>query len=288
MIEEKVKKISLHNKIEIAYTDTANAASAATLLFIHGLANYRKVWYWNIAGLQHRYRCISVDLPGNGQSSRGDYPYTISFYSECIREFIQLLDLSNVVLVGHSMGGQIALYLSLQYPSLCPKMILAAPAGLEYFSPYEVVMMKQSVMLGNLFPMDEMHLSQAVENSFYVPSAIMRTIIDELHQLIRQHDRLMYRKMVERCIHSMLDTPVYSSLELIATDTLVLFGNQDMLIPNRLLHGSDVVAMASAAVKKMPSARLEIIKNAGHFLQIEKADEWNKSVISFLDDKQGE
>lgn len=51
-----------------------------TFLFIHGLATYALSWRRNIDELKKSYRCIAVDLPGNGLSDRADYPYGISFF----------------------------------------------------------------------------------------------------------------------------------------------------------------------------------------------------------------
>src|SRR5436190_1892092 len=108
-----VQYVSLFNDIEICYIDEGKGAE--TLLFIHGMAYYGNVWFLQIEQLKKKYRCIAVDLPGCGLSSRGDYPYSMLFYSEVIAKFCAALQLDNVILCGHSMGGHVGIVTALRY-----------------------------------------------------------------------------------------------------------------------------------------------------------------------------
>ena len=111
----------LSNGCNIAYIDEGKGPK--TLLFIHGLATYSLSWRKNIEGLKNHYRCIAIDLPGNGLSDKGDYSYSISFFAEAIVEFIQNMGLKNVCLVGHSMGGQIAMTALINNPKCAERLI---------------------------------------------------------------------------------------------------------------------------------------------------------------------
>jgi pimeloyl-ACP methyl ester carboxylesterase len=147
-----VHHITIHEDISIAYMDEGKGDD--TLVFLHGLANYAPVWKHQVAGLSKHHRCIAIDLPGNGLSSRGDYPYSMFFYAECVVRFLEKMDLKKVVLCGHSMGGQIALIVALRYPHLLERLVLIAPAGLEYFHPHEVMLMQSALNMGGLFYSD--------------------------------------------------------------------------------------------------------------------------------------
>src|SRR5688572_30556556 len=116
------KQCNIHPDIHISYMDEGKGDS--TILFIHGLANYAPVWQYQLAELSKTNRCIAIDLPGNGFSSRGEYPYTMFFYAECVVRFIEKMELKQVVLTGHSMGGQIALIIALRYPHLLDRLVL--------------------------------------------------------------------------------------------------------------------------------------------------------------------
>ena len=97
------KKIALPDGVEIAYVDRGQGPF--TLLFVHGLGTYLKAWQKNLDSLSGQYRCIALDLPGYGKSGKGDYAFGMSFFASHLQAFCEALDLQNVVLVGHSMGG---------------------------------------------------------------------------------------------------------------------------------------------------------------------------------------
>jgi pimeloyl-ACP methyl ester carboxylesterase len=249
---------------------------------VHGLANYLWVWKWNIAALQENHRCIAIDLPGNGFSSRGDYAYSIDFYVSCLLEFAAILKLNKVTLVGHSMGGQIALRMALLHPMALKHLILIAPAGLEYFNAHEAMMYSSMIQFGSLFSMDEAHIAQSIQSSFYAHPVVAEEIIKDLNAIIQANDRKSYRRMIEKCISSMLSQQVFHKLGNIEIPVLILFGEQDQLIPNRFLHPVTPHEIAIQGAKKMKHAHVAIFKKAGHFVHIEKANEVNSAIQLFL------
>src|ERR1700742_1729400 len=112
--EYTINYLTLSNGCKVAYIDEGKGEK--TLLFIHGLATYSLSWKKNIEYLKKKYRCIAIDLPGNGLSDRGDYPYSMNFFAGSVYDFIRLLGLKNVCLVGHSMGAQVAMTTLLRQP----------------------------------------------------------------------------------------------------------------------------------------------------------------------------
>src|SRR5205823_851228 len=74
-------------------------------------------------------RCQVPDLPGHGQSAKPDAPYTIDFYAGVIRSLGRELGVREAVVMGNSLGGQIAIELGLSYPTWTRALVLAAPAG---------------------------------------------------------------------------------------------------------------------------------------------------------------
>ena len=106
---------------KIAFIDEGD--SEEVLLFIHGLGSYLKAWNRNIPELKDHFRCIAIDLPGYGKSSKIIHSGKLNFYTEILNHFIQKLNLKNVNLCGHSMGGQIALNFAITYPDHISKLI---------------------------------------------------------------------------------------------------------------------------------------------------------------------
>jgi len=95
--------------LDIAYTET-NSNKQNTLLFVHGNSGSKNVYHHQLAcDLFKDYRVIAIDLPGHGQSSRCEDEdcYTITWYSKMVKSFINTLNLTSVVLVGHSLGGHV-------------------------------------------------------------------------------------------------------------------------------------------------------------------------------------
>lgn len=276
----KTNYVELPGNNNVAYID--EGAGQRTLLFIHGLANYALVWKKNIDELRQHYRCIAIDLPGNGLSGKEAHPYGMKFYARSVYEFIQALGLTRLTLVGHSMGGQVALTLMLNHPSAADSMVLCAPAGFEEFSPLDKTLYSNALHMFSYFSSDEQALRQAIENSFYRQPTQGEGIIRELAGIMKTYKLNAYRKMVDASIKSMLDDEVLSRLGKITIPVLVIFGRQDALIPNKLIHHTSTERLATEAVSKMPHATLTLLSDAGHFVQWEKAADVNKLIQEFL------
>jgi pimeloyl-ACP methyl ester carboxylesterase len=281
-VRSDYRKIELSNGFSVSYSDEGKGAQ--TILFIHGLATYGGTWAQNIAGLRGSYRCIAVDLPGNGYSDKPDTVYNMQFYAACIYDFIHLLKLKNVVLCGHSMGGQVALTLLLNAPDVAQKLVLCAPAGFERFNVFEKTMYRSVIGVADLFSSDESSLRSSIYSSFYQNPSQADGMIAEMVKILHSYPARIYRKMVESSVDGMLNEPVYEQLDKIKVPVLVIFGELDALIPNKLLHPVSTEHMARQATAKMQHARLEMVPFAGHFVQWEKASAVNQLIASFLEE----
>ncbi len=280
-----VKYLEIHDHIKIAYCDEGKGEH--TILFVHGLANYLPVWKKQIKELSQTYRCIAIDLPGNGLSSRGNYPYSMFFYAESVRRFIEGLKIEKVVLVGHSMGGQIGIITALRYPSVIEKLILVAPAGIEYFQPHERLMMQPLMNLGDFFYSDEFHLEQAINESFFSHHQEREVIIEEVKQLMRAHPQQRWKDMVMASVSGMLNEQVQQFLPQLEQPVLLLFGANDKLIPNRIIHAGETpksIAVKGAAM--IPDCEMHLVEKSGHFLMIEQYGMVNNLMKGFLERKK--
>lgn len=275
-----VKKVQLSNGCNVAYIDEGRGNT--TLLFVHGLATYAQTWALNIDELKQHYRCIAIDLPGNGHSDGGNYTYGINFFSGCVYDLMMQLQLKNVVAVGHSMGGQILLNLAIHNPHAFDKLVLCAPAGFETYTLLERTMFKSGIQFIDFFSTDETNLRSTIQNSFYNYPSKMESMVKELVALMKKQPSSQYKKMIEACIHSMMEEPVYDQLKTIAIPVLVMFGEHDALIPNKLIHPTTTKAMAEKVVRLIPNAQLKMIPRCGHFLQLEQPDVTNRYIKEFI------
>lgn len=280
-MNSEIQYIKLRDGMLVAYLEEGRK-NKPTILFIHGLANAALVWQWNIQFLKDHFHCIAIDLPGNGHSSRGNYPYSISFYAEVIEEVLDALHLNSVVLCGHSMGGQIAIHFTLNRPSRVQQLILMAPAGFEYYTPEEAILFRSAITLGNFLNMDELHIAQSIQASFFRPNTVTQTIIDELNRFIRQHNRESYRRMLDLSIASMLENQIFDQLNQLDCAVLVFFGEEDMLIPNRFLHPIPTRKIAENACAHIKQVQLHTYPMTGHFVHIEQALAVNATMLAHL------
>lgn len=275
---------TLPGNCNIAYVD--EGAGDRTLLFIHGLANYALVWQRNIDELKKSYRCIAIDLPGNGLSDQNEHPFSMHFFADTVNNFIQALALKHVCLVGHSMGGQVAMTTLLNYPDCAEALVLCAPAGFEAFSTFDKALFTSTIHIMDLVSSEEHSLRTTIENSFYGHHKQAENVILELASIMKTYKRSYYRQMVEACIHGMLNEPVLERIHLITQPTLIMFGKNDALIPNKLIHHTTTEQIAEEGAKKIANAALVLINRCGHFLQWEKPEEVNSSILKFLEKRK--
>jgi len=103
-----------NNGVNIAYTDTGK--SDTTILFIHGWAINKGYWADQVAYFGKKYRVVTIDLPGFGQSGKNREQWDTKTYGSDVNAVINKLDLKKVILVGHSMAGDIALQATAENP----------------------------------------------------------------------------------------------------------------------------------------------------------------------------
>lgn len=275
----QVHHVTVKDSIDIAYTDEGQGR---TLLFIHGLGSNLQAWNKNISDLKSDFRCLALDLPGYGKSSQSVYPSTMSFFSECIQELASALDLDNVVLIGHSMGGQVAIHLALDSPDWLSDLCLMAPAGFETFTAQEAAWM-QTVSTPQLFIAltDEQIRKNFEVNFFEFPKDAEFMIQDRLEMKSDSVAYQNYCEMIPRCIQGMLQEPVFDRLSQLSIPTQVFYGKNDLLIPNKYLHSNlTTESVGQAGTAQIPNASLQMIENAGHFVQWDGSDKVNSFIKS--------
>lgn len=287
----KTKKLYLSDGLEIAYIEEGSGEE--TILYIHGLGSNKWAWVKNMslsptpsvsASEPKQYRCIALDLVGYGQSSAGDFPYTMAFFADVIKRFIEVLKLKNVTLVGHSMGGQIAMTLVLKGISSIKKLVLAAPAGFETFNSFEKILLKNtySPFLIKMQSKEQVWLNY--DMSFYKMPTDAEFMIKDRMELTQVSDAFEnYAVMISKCVNSMLNEPVFDRIQNIQQPTLIIFGTNDLLIPNRLLHPTATpLSIAERGHKKIHHSQIVGISQAGHFVQFEAAKRFNELLLQFI------
>ena len=277
----QVKKLELSNEITIAYMDEGNGDDV--IIFIHGLGSYAPAWKKNIEGLKKDYRCIAIDLPGYGKSSKGDYEGSMTFFADVVVEFARTLKLKQFILAGHSMGGQISIVASLKYPDLVKSLVLIAPAGIETFTEGEKEWFRSAISSrAVMFTPLETIESNFGHNFYRMPDDAFFMVRDRYAMTGAGEEFQWYCNIIPKCIRGMVDQPVIRDLARLEQPTLVIFGEADQLIPNRFLHGHSTKKVAEVADNLIPNSQMKLISKAGHFVMYEKAEEVNQLITDFV------
>ena len=276
-----VKKVYLpENEFTIAYTDEGKGDN--TIILIHGLGSYLRAWEKNIGELSKNNRVIAIDLPGYGKSSKEPHTGMMTFYAGIVNELVKELKLNKVVIGGHSMGGQIGMTTYLKYPQIVKGLVLAAPAGFERFTK------GQKQWFRDVMTVDGVRLTtpEAIQNN--LASNLFRQpkdadfMVSERMEMRSADDFIPYCYAVVQSVHGMVDNPVIDYLQDIKVPTLIFFGENDNLIPNRYLNPGRTVEIAKYGASKINNSKLVMIPKTGHFLMFEKPEVFNKETIDFI------
>ncbi|WP_299990116.1 alpha/beta hydrolase [uncultured Pontibacter sp.] len=276
-----VSKVTLPNGTRIAYTDEGKGPE--TLIFIHGLGSYLPAWDKNVAELSQHYRCIAIDLPGYGKSDKTGITAGMATYAEDVLALMDALQLEQATLVGHSMGGQIAITAALKQPQRIKHLVLAAPAGIETFTEQQKQLFKMTVTPKSVQKTSPEQVVANFKVNFHQMPADVQYMIDDRLKMTESAEFGDYSTAVAGSVAGMVDEPVYEQLPQLQVPTLIVFGAQDALIPNRYLNPNlTTQAVAETARQRIPNSQLVMLPEAGHFLQYEQADAFNKAIRDFL------
>jgi len=268
----------------IAYTE--QAGEGPTLLLVHGLGSYAPAWSKLLEKMDGRH-CIALDLPGYGKSAPPADTVSLKGYARTLASFIRAKNLEKVVLVGHSMGGQVGLWLALLEPGLLEGLVLLAPAGFETFTPQQGQMLRNFTTPEALqnTPPDKVRASY--EFNFHgrqLPEDAAFMLADRLQMQEQEATFQAYCEGVARSVHAMLREPVFGRLPEIHLPVLVFFGQDDLLIPNRLFH-PDLTPekVGQMGVEQLPDARLVMLPDCGHFVLWDQAGSVAQQIEAFLE-----
>ena len=275
-----VKYAELSDGIKLAYIDEGKGSE--TILMIHGLGSYLPAWKKNIPELSKNYRVIAVDLPGYGKSSKDPHSGLMTFYAGVIAELIQKLELGPVNLAGHSMGGQISMVLALEKPELVKRLILVDPAGFEAFNAGQKNWFKD-VMTPNLVRLTTVEAIETnLASNFYRMPADAQFMIDDRIAMRDASDFENYCLAVARSVNGMVEEAVLGKIAQIKAPTLIFFGENDMLIPNRYLNPGFTRKIAENGAGLIEGSKLIMVPKCGHFMMFEKPEVFNSETKKFI------
>ena len=253
------------NGDRVAYQDVGQGS---VVLLVHGMGGSSQTWREVLPHLSARHRVIAPDLIGHGQSDKPRTDYSLGAFAVWLRDLLDQLGVSRMTLVGHSLGGGVAMQFAHQHPEYIERLVLISSGGLgpelghtlrlmsapgaefvlPVIAPQKVVAAGERLR-GWLASMG-VRSAQADETwNAYISLADPKTRTAFLRTLRSVVD---YRGQAVSAFNKMHFTE--------GLPTLLIWGEQDRLIP--AAHGRD-------AHEALPGSRLVTLAGVGHFPQVE-------------------
>jgi 3-oxoadipate enol-lactonase len=259
------------NGIDINYRETGKGFP---IVFVHGYTGNSRNWALTVPALRENFRTISVDLRGHGLSGRpsSEDEYALEVMASDVHELLKALDVSECVLVGHSMGGMVSQLLVLEHPEVVRALVLVdtaaeVPKGLLYDE--RRAQRAHLVDIAREKGMEAVFEEQIKMTPVHPALAANPRYIDIWREQFLMTSREAYiagaKGMASR-------RSVVAHLANVAVRTLVICGEKDepFFESSRQMHAA------------IPGSELVIIQGAGHGPQMETPGEFNRVLIGFL------
>jgi pimeloyl-ACP methyl ester carboxylesterase len=256
------REITLHGH-RVSYR---TAGSGPLLVLIHGIAGSSATWEGVLPKLAERCTIVAPDLLGHGQSAKPRTDYSLGAYASAIRDLLGVLGYERGTILGHSLGGGVAMQFAYQFPERCERLVLVSSGGLGHELHF---LLRAAALPGAEWVLPLLcssGLRGAVDGvaRFLGRVAGLRAGPD-LEEIWRSFVSLADADARHAFLHTVRTVIDIQGQRVNATNrlylaaelpTMIIWGEHDPLIP---------VAHAHAAHENIPGSRLEIFPDAGHF-----------------------
>ncbi|WP_020526981.1 alpha/beta fold hydrolase [Flexithrix dorotheae] len=265
-------KFTIINQQEIHYKDQGDGD---VILMIHGSPGSLFIWNKWAEILSKNYRIIRMDLPAFGITGPNrENDYSLNYYINFVKSFVDKLELKKFHLIGNSLGGQITYEFTDKFPGLVEKMVLISPTSFNHV--YETSMFPAMKIIQSLVPKSGLNfitpkswIRQSLKQIYSDQKLITPSMVDLNHSLLlREGNRkALLGNIIEQ------STNKENKVSEITTPTLLLWGEKDKIIP---------VVNASNFKSMITNVRLITYKDVGHFPFDEVPEQSAKDVEEFL------
>jgi pimeloyl-ACP methyl ester carboxylesterase len=261
MTDSSSRQIELHGH-PVTYRCVGDGPA---VVLIHGITSSSRTWRSVIPALAERHTVIAPDLLGHGRSAKPRGDYSLGAYASGIRDLLVALDIPRATIVGHSLGGGVAMQFAYQFPERIERLALVDSGGLGG----EVnLVLRAATLPGAEYVLPLLASSPlrgagaavgSVLSKFGLrPSADLRGMAEGFESLGDGDARRAFLHTA-RSVIDPAGQRVDASDRLYLAEhvpSLIVWGERDRMIP--VQHGHDAHAL-------MPNSRLEIFSEAGHF-----------------------
>jgi pimeloyl-ACP methyl ester carboxylesterase len=271
-------KVVLHSH-ELSYVDSG---SGPVVLFIHGILGSQRQWAHLVDRMDDEHRVLVPDLFGHGESAKPLGDYSLSAHAAAMRDLLDHLGIERVTLVGHSLGGGIAMQFLYLFPERVYRLVLVASGGLGR----EVNLILRSATLPGAEQVLSVLASAPVLSRVealgrgaskvgWRPGADIGAIWRGFTSLGDRESRRAFLATTRAVIDiGGQSISAHDHLEgVLPVPTLIVWGSKDRMIP--AWH-------ALSVQRAVPDCRVELFEGAGHFPHLDDPDRFALVLREFI------
>jgi len=278
-LEPRREETRLHGR-RISYL---TAGEGPVLVLIHGIASDSEVWRASLPLLARRARVIAPDLPGHGSSGKGPGDYSLGSLACMLRDLLVTLGHERATLVGHSLGGGVAMQFSYMFPERTERLVLVSTGGL---GPNVNLLLRAATLPGSDLAI-ALTIGPITALGRAGVAALRRVglrVAPDLGEVGRGFATLADGEGRAAFLDTLRSVVNFRGQRIDASDrlylavgmpTLLVWGERDAIIP---------VGHGQSAAEQMPGSRLVTFPDSGHFPQIEDPHRFAATVREFLDE----
>jgi pyruvate dehydrogenase E2 component (dihydrolipoamide acetyltransferase) len=249
----------------LRYLPVGEEVAAPPVVFVHGFGGDLNNWLFNCEKLAKGRTAYAVDLPGHGEATKeaSDFDQLVA----ALRGFLTSLDIDRAHLVGHSMGGAVALQLCTEHPDVAASLTLIDPMGLG-----EEI--NEDYLTGFIEASSRRELKGVLQLLFADKELVTRQMVDDVLKYKRKDgvDAALRALAADMTADGKQAIDLRPALEGIEVPALVVWGECDEIIPAEHADG-------------LPAhIRVEVLEGQGHSPHMEAANELNRVIGSFIEE----
>ena len=262
------------------------AGQGPPVVLIHGVAGRASQWDRTVEVLAENHAVIAPDLLGHGESAKPRGDYSLGAHASGIRDLLVGLNIERASIVGHSLGGGIAMQFAYQFPERCERLVLVSSGGLgEEVHP----LLRAATLPGSEFVLPVLAHPRVIDMASVVPRALGRVGLrtgPDLTEMARGYQSLSNAEARSAFIHTLRGVIDPTGQRINASDrlylaskmpSLIVWGDRDRIIP---------VQHAQPAHQGMPGSRLELFEGSGHFPHLDDPLRFARTLEDFFTDTE--
>ena len=268
-----LNKTTISKGLTISYLEN-HVKSSKTLVLIHGFSANKDNWLSLAKELNGEYHLIIPDLIGNADSSKPlDIDYSISNQAKLLHQFLQKFKNKNIVLIGNSMGGAVALEYAYRYR--VDSLVLLDSMGLQVEASYVDKLGYDKAKELYLDVCSTKNMKTIMDLGYVNPPYIPDVVLEYMTEIKCKEsniDAYRYSFLIDKRLH--IKDNLMHQAKSIKIPTLIIWGREDKIIS---------VKNAYVFNKNIKNSKLIIFENLGHMPMIEDSKLTAKSIIEFLE-----